>query len=42
MVTGLPERDIADTAAVAELQARLQTDFHHLVLEPMELERTRL
>ena len=25
MVTGLPERDIADTAAVAELQARLQT-----------------
>lgn len=42
LVTGPPERDIAGNAAVAELQSRLQADFHHLVLEPMELQRTRL
>ncbi len=42
LVTGTLDCDIAGNAAVAELQARLQTDFHHLVQEPMELERTRL
>lgn len=42
LVTGPPERNVAGNAAVAELQSRLQADFHHLVLDPMEIERTGL
>lgn len=34
LVTGGPERDSAGCAAVAELESRLQVDFHHLALEP--------
>jgi len=33
LVTGSPEHDFAGNAAVAELEARLQADFHHLTLD---------
>jgi hypothetical protein len=38
LVTGSPERDSAGNAAVAELKSRLQADFHHLTLDPVEIE----
>ena len=36
LVTGGGERDPAARAAVADLEARLQVDFHHLVLNPTD------